>query len=240
MLNRSLAYGALWLAIAALYGVVVGGVGAMMRQQGATWLPWLAAGVVAVSFAPLREGLQGAVNRLTYGQWAQPTEVLASTARRLGDASDVPALLAELINDVGAALDLPYVAITAPDGRMLAERGTRSALVDDLPMTSYGVLVGVLSWARRPLREADVTLLGDLARQLGTVVHAAGLLETVRTAREQLVLAREESADGCDASSTTASDPALAGLTLQVDIQESSDRIAFTRATGSPSLGPRC
>ena len=45
-------------------------------QQGASWLPWLAAGVVAVSFAPLRDALQRAANRLTFGQWAQPREVL--------------------------------------------------------------------------------------------------------------------------------------------------------------------
>jgi signal transduction histidine kinase len=217
VLNRSLTYGALWLAIAAVYGLTVGGVGAMLRQRGADWLPWFAAGVVAVSFAPLRDALQGAANRLTYGQWAQPTEVLATTARRLGDASDVPALLSELVDDVGAALDLPFVAITAPDGRVLATRGARPDLVDELSMTSYGVPVGVLSWARRPLRESDRLLLADLARQLGTVVHAAGLLETVRTARERLVLAREEERRRLRRELHDGLGPALAGLTLQVD-----------------------
>ena len=93
VVNRSLTYGALWLVIAALYAVVVGGVGAMLQQQDAAWLPWLAAGVVAVSFAPLRDALQRAANRLTFGQWAQPREVLDRTARRLADVSDVDALL---------------------------------------------------------------------------------------------------------------------------------------------------
>jgi signal transduction histidine kinase len=215
--NRSLTYGALSIAIAGLYAVTVGGVGTMLRQEGAVWLPWLAAGVVAVSFAPLRDALQAAANRLTYGQWAQPTQVLATTARRLGDASDVPGLLAELVDDVGAALELPYVAITAPDGRILAERGQPTEHVDDLPMTSYGVPVGVLSWARRPLRDSDRTLLLDLSRQLGTVVHAAGLLDTIRSAREGLVLAREEERRRLRRDLHDGLGPALAGLTLQVD-----------------------
>lgn len=218
--NRSLTYGTLWAAIAALYAVVVGGVGVTVRQPGAGWLPWLAAGVVAVSFAPMREALQRGANRLTYGQWSQPAEVLAATARRLDAATDLPGLLRELVADVGQSLGLAYVEIVDPSGRSLAVHGTappRAEDADELPMTSYAVLVGHLRWTRRRLRESDRQLLVDLARQLGAVTHAAGLLEAVRASQERLVLAREEERRRLRRDLHDGLGPALAGLTLEVD-----------------------
>ncbi len=154
VVNRSATYALLWLAIAALYAVVVGGVGAMLRQEGASWLPWLAAGVIAVSFAPLRDALQRAANRLTFGQWAQPGEVLTRTARRLSDAGDVQGLLETLATELAEDLGLGRVEIVGSDGRLLATAGTPVAELDDLPLTAYGAPVGALRWTRRPLREA--------------------------------------------------------------------------------------
>ena len=76
------------------------------------WLPWVAAGVVAVSFAPLRDALQRAANRITYGQWASPDEVRARTSRRLADAGEVDGVLDSLVHDLAEGLGLGYVEIT--------------------------------------------------------------------------------------------------------------------------------
>ncbi|CAN5755238.1 hypothetical protein BH24ACT8_BH24ACT8_16480 [soil metagenome] len=119
-LARTLTYLLLSAVVAGLYALTVGGVGALLREQGAPWLPWVAVGVVAVSFAPLHHALQQGVNRLMYGQWSQPAAVLASTGRRLSDATDVPCLLGTLVAELGAGLGLAFVEIRDVTGRVLA------------------------------------------------------------------------------------------------------------------------
>ena len=203
--------------IAGLYALVVGGVGAMLREQGAAWLPWLAAGVIAVSFAPLRDALQRAANRLTFGQWAQPGEVLARTSRRLADAGDVQALLGSLATELAEDLRLEHVQIVGSDGRVLATAGPSVAELDELTLTAYGAPVGALRWAKQPLRERDRELLAGVATQLGSVVHAHDLLDRVRTAQERLVLAHEEERRRLRRDLHDGLGPALAALTMQVD-----------------------
>ena len=217
VLNRTLTYGILWLAIAALYAVVVGGVGAALRAEDVVWLPWLAAGVVAVSFAPLRDALQRGANRLTYGQWAQPAEVLAAGVRRLGDAADVPGLLQSLVDDLGSGLSLRFLALTARDGGVLASHGTAIAEVDELPVFAYGSQVAVLTWARRPLRDSDRALLHDLAAQLGSIVHSVELVDALRASQERLVTAGEEERRRLRRDLHDGLGPALAALSLRVD-----------------------
>ena len=216
--SHTLTYLSLSAVVAGLYALTVGGVGALLDERGASWLPWVAAGVVAVSFAPLRNVLQQGVNRLTYGQWSQPADVLASTGRRLADAADVPALLDTLVGELGTGLSLEHVAIHDRAGRLLASHGTPpDGPGDEIPLQAYGRRVGVLRWSRRRLREPERRLLEDLAHQLGGVVHGAGLLVAVREAQHRLVLAREEERRRLRRDLHDGLGPVLAGLSLQVD-----------------------
>ena len=223
VVNQSLTYGALSVLIAGLYAVVVGGVGAMLQSEGAAWLPWVAAGAVAVSFAPLRNALQQAANKLTYGQWSQPAEVLSDTSRRLADATDVPGLLHGITAGLAEGLGLSYVEIADARGVVLARSGDVS-VHDELPLTAYGAEVGVLRWARRPLRETDRRLVADVAAQLGSIVHAASLLDAVREAQERLVLAREEERKRLRRDLHDGLGPALAALALRVDTLRNQNR----------------
>ncbi len=216
-LNKTLTYVLLSAALAILYAAVVVGVGVMLRDRGATWLPLAAAGVVAVAFAPLRDSLQRGVNRLTYGRWSAPAEVLGDTGRRLGDAADGPALLDALTDELVGGLGLRRAEVRDQAGRMLASSGPDEQPTEQLPLLAYGEQVGVLCWSGRPLRPSEQHLMSDLAHQIGGVVHAAALVEDLRRAQEQLVVAREQERRRLRNDLHDGLGPALAGLGLQVD-----------------------
>lgn len=215
--SRTLTYAALSLTLAATYAVVVAGVGAMLRDRADSWLPWAATGVVAVAFAPVRDAVQRAVNRLTYGRWSAPAEVLADVGHRLSGAADVPALLDETVGDMVNGLGLAHAEIVDGHGEVLARHGESTAAVESLPLTAYGAQVGTLRWSGAQLRGADRALLGDLARQLGGVVHTAGLVEDLRRASEEVVLAAEQERRRLRRDLHDGLGPALAGLGMVTD-----------------------
>jgi signal transduction histidine kinase len=231
VVDRSLTYGALSLAIAAIYALVVGGVGVMLRQPGAAWLAWLGAAVVAVTFAPLRDAVQRGANRLVYGQWSRPAEVVARTSSRLRDASDIPGLLQSLVDELGSGLALDYVAVSDTAGTVLAQHGSPGDDTDELPVIAYGAQVGTLTWTHRRLREGDRALLRELATQLGTVVHAMTMLETVRASQERLVFAGEEERKRLRRDLHDGLGPTLAALTLRVDTLRNGLRGSESRAS---------
>jgi signal transduction histidine kinase len=173
--------------------------------------------VVAVSFAPLHVALRRAVTRLVYGQWSEPAEVLATTGRRLQDASDAPALLGNLVEEIATGLDLDAVWITDERRHVMARHGVPGDATDSAALTAYGLPVGRLHWRGDPPREAQRLLLADLAGQIGAVVHGAGLVESLRGARERLVLAREEERRRLRRDLHDGLGPELAALTMQVD-----------------------
>ena len=217
VVHRTVTFVALSVAVAGLYAAVVGGVGALLQDRGAAWLPWVAAGVIAVAFAPLRNALQLGVSRMVYGQWLQPADVLAATGRRLADSANVPVLLQTLADEVAGGLRLSCVQIVDGHGQTLALHGQVAAAEDELPLTAYGQIVGVLRWGPARLRASHRQLLEHLAGQLGGIVHSARLVENLQEAQERLVLAREDERRRLRRELHDGLGPTLAALTLQVD-----------------------
>jgi signal transduction histidine kinase len=190
--------GLVWLILSALvvgvYALVIAGAGSLVNNTTARWLPWLAAGVVAVSFAPMRDVLQRGVNRLTFGRWDEPYQVLSELGQRVAATADADHLLTDVVRELEEGLGLACVAITNGQGRLLAGHSGQPDGHVAITLTAYGRPVGRLSYraSEAPLRTRDGRLLDDLAGHLGSLVHERQLTDDLRRARERLVLGREE------------------------------------------------
>ena len=134
--------GLVWLTLSALvvgvYALVIAGVGTLLHASGASWLPWIAAAVVAVSFAPLRDALQRGINRVTFGRWDEPYDVLATLGQRLEATADVDRLLADVVTELEDGLGLRDVAIADSQDRLLAGQLSPGAERVAITLTAYG------------------------------------------------------------------------------------------------------
>jgi signal transduction histidine kinase len=216
--NRTLVWLTLSATVVGIYALVIAGVGSMLRNEGASWLPWAAAAVVAVSFAPLRDALQRGVNRLTFGRWDDPYQVLAALGQHLEASADVDRLLADVTQELRSTLGLTDVTVLDDQGEVLAGEPASGA-AEEIPLVAYGRPLGVLRFAApAPLRAGDRTLLDDLAGHLAGLLHAHRLTGDLQRARERLVLAREEERRRLRRDLHDGLGPALAGHVLRLDL----------------------
>ncbi len=231
IINRSLVYAALTLSTVGLYVLVVVGLGAALQARGNLLLSILAAGLVALVFAPLRERLQREVNRLMYGERDDPYAVISRLGERLEGTLEQGAVLPAVVESVGEALRLPYAAIA------LRENGERAGLnvaaaygspVESpvrLPLSYRNEPVGDLLLAPRVGEESfsakDRRLLEDLARQAGVAAHAVRLTDDLQRARERLVTAREEERRRLRRDLHDGLGPQLSSQTLTIDAARS-------------------
>jgi signal transduction histidine kinase len=199
VVNRTLVYGALTACVIAIYGLLVGGIGALFQTQ-VDWLVALMATiVVAILFQPLREWLQNRVNRLLYGQRDEPFEVLAQLGYQLEASLSPEAALNNIVQTVAQTLKLPYVALVAA-GQTTAETaiayGRPVPHTISFPLLHQNETVGQLMVAPRsaeePFSEAEMRLLRTIAQQAGTALHNVRLTADLRRSRRSLVTAREE------------------------------------------------
>jgi signal transduction histidine kinase len=197
VINRSLVYLALTACLVGGYLFVVTVLGTELGRRVPFTVSLFAAAIVAIALAPLRDRLRAGVDRLMYGERADPYSVLVRLSGRLG-ASTVPdETLGELCRTVAEALRLPYVAVTVgEEDRLLASYGTAVDAPTRVPMTHQAGRIGSLLVAPRPgddlAHPADRRLLADVAAHAAVSVYAAHVSEDLRRSRQQVIEAREE------------------------------------------------
>ncbi|WP_020668124.1 sensor histidine kinase [Amycolatopsis nigrescens] len=199
VLGRSLVYGTLTVLLAGVYIGVVSLLSLLFPPLDQLWQQAVAAAVLALAVQPLRARLQAVVNTKLYGERNDPYRVVSTLAQRLENIHTPEEQLPAVVETIGVALRLPYVAIELDRNsgtERAASYGTPTPLCHRLPLSYQGELVGQLVIARRGprevLRRKERSMLAEVARHAGTVVHTARLTTDLLRSRDRLVTAREE------------------------------------------------
>jgi two-component system NarL family sensor kinase len=199
LINRTLVYGALTVAVIVIYILVVGLMSILFRSRGELVVSLIATGIVAVGFQPLRERLQRAVNHLMYGERDEPYAVISRLGQRLESTIAPESVLPTITKTISQTLKLPYVAIALieeEDVRITASAGEPGVEVHSLSLRFQSEEFGQLLFSPRspgePFTQGEQILLKDIAQQASIAVHTTRLTSDLLRAHRRLVRAREE------------------------------------------------
>lgn len=226
VINRTLVYGALSMGTIAFYIVAVGFFSNYFRQSSANFLiSFIATGVIAILFEPIRARLQRGVNRLMYGESDDPSTVLKSLSQRIDSAIAPDSVLQTIAETIAQTLRLPYAAISLSEEAQAPRFASTPHLppseLTHLPLTYQTERVGELILAPRAPGEsfstADMNLLNIIAGQAGIAVHNLRLTQDLQRSREKLVTAQEEERRRLRRDLHDGVGPTLASLSQRID-----------------------
>jgi two-component system, NarL family, sensor kinase len=198
VISTSLVWAALSACVLGGYVALTALAGGLFPRVRGVWSAVIATAIVAVAFQPLRVRLQAEVDRLVYGDRADPARALRRLGTRLEHTVAVEAVLPSVVGAVAEALRVPAVEVELRhDDRWVAgaSHGSPSGSPLRVPLFFRGEPVGRLQvYPRQPRAEfssKDRQLLDDLAAQAGVAVQAVQTTMAQQRSRERLVAALE-------------------------------------------------
>ena len=224
VINRTVVFVAMSAVVMVGYAVAVVAAPRVIPGISGSGASVLAAGAVAVVFAPIRAKVQVRVDKRFFGQRSDPYAVLSEVGAAVAEAGGVDDSLRSLNHTVTVALKLPGAAITmspGEPGRVRVGVGELGSSPFELPLRYQGRTVGCLQAARRSpgerLHADDVRLLESVAQNAAALIHTTELSESLQKSREQLVIAREEERRRLRRDLHDGLGPTLASQTFRLD-----------------------
>lgn len=192
VVKRGLVYGMLTAVVAVAFAAATAATRASSSRIGTL----VASAAIAVAIVPVRDILQGGVDRVVYGDRRQPLRAVERLGRQLVDAP-VDALVPAVLATVCDALRVPGCAAVDDDDVAIATFGvTPGSTATVVGLTVGGVRIGHLALADRPdhepLTRGDRDLLRMLTPQVAVVIRAAGLAGALDAERHRVVEARNK------------------------------------------------
>lgn len=200
VVRKATIYAVVTVVLLALYGAAVWIVTTVSDWETEV-AALVGAGLVAVAFTYVRDGVQRVVGRRLFGSRDDAYETLAALGARLERAPVGDRALQTVTDTLCDQLKVPWatvdLSIDGTDVRVAHTGAVADATARTVfPLAHQGIALGRLEVGWRtsvePFRPAEHALLEDLARQAGVIAHNVALTEALRHSRAVLLNAREE------------------------------------------------
>ncbi len=203
VIRKAVVAGVIVAFFAAVYALVVGGVGAVVGARSTPVLSFGAAMLAAVLFQPVLVRARRFADRVVFGKRATPYEVLSEFGEQLSETYAADDVLPRTAQVLGEGLGADRARVWLLEGGAL--RIVATWPVDDPDPTRpdsirtdvrhRGEPLGALSVAmpaNDPMDPGKEKLMADLAAHAGLVLRNVRLLEDLRSSRRRLVAAQDE------------------------------------------------
>ena len=214
---RSVTYALLTAGAVGVYLALVQATDSLLSRRVGPGSSLIATVVIAAGFNPVRVWLQRTVDRMLYGQRADPVRAASTVTAQLSAGVQSPEDLLPVLCDT---LRLPYAALR--DGMSPpAEHGSRPQRCELFALSYGSALTGHLEVGMRPgehrLDARDRAVLELVAAPIGVALHATSLSRDVLRSRRQIVAAREEERRRLRRDLHDGLGPLLTGMGFQAD-----------------------